>query len=232
MARSNRSTANLLQQPLRPETSDGIDDRHYLPLKQPAGHRKTNRRVAQMHHSHNHPRQARSSRCRSQGEAPQKLYRHNSNRHHRRQGTSVPSKWHGSNTSFALPNKSLRCYVGCGKVNYLRHTYRWMLDESRKEKRCHSEPARSGGEEPAFSDATANPYSSPHSERQNHPSVRRHVFFHPPRRRHHHSRQAAFRRQLLERRQIAPLQIFPTSNQLPALPFQFRELPLLSLGRR
>lgn len=106
LARSNRSTANLLQQTLRPETSDGIDDRHHLPLEQPAGHRKTNRRVAQMHHSHNHPRQARSSRCRSQGEAPQKLYRHNSNRHSRGQGTSVPSRWHGSNTLMALPNNS------------------------------------------------------------------------------------------------------------------------------
>jgi hypothetical protein len=43
----------LLQKALRPESRHRI---YYgLPLENPASHRKTNRRVAEMHYSHNHP---------------------------------------------------------------------------------------------------------------------------------------------------------------------------------
>ena len=43
----------LLQQSLRPEPGDGIN--HCLPLENPAGHRKANRRIQQVHLSHRHP---------------------------------------------------------------------------------------------------------------------------------------------------------------------------------
>ena len=46
----------------------------------------------------------------------------------------------------------------------------------------------------------------------------------PPCWRHDHRRQAALSRKLLERRQIAPLQVLPAADQLPALPLQLLEL--------
>ena len=45
----------LLQKPLRPEPRDRVRYRNCLPLEQPAGHRKANRRVAQVHYFHRHP---------------------------------------------------------------------------------------------------------------------------------------------------------------------------------
>ena len=85
-----------LQKPLRPIASDRIDDRQSFPLKNPAGHRKANSRVTEMHQSHKHPQFG--SPTDPSGEEPlHKLYRHNSNECEDEQGTSVPSKWHGGN---------------------------------------------------------------------------------------------------------------------------------------
>ena len=42
----------LLQKALRPKPNDRIYDWHCLPPEDPAGHRKANCRIAQMHHSH------------------------------------------------------------------------------------------------------------------------------------------------------------------------------------
>ena len=51
--RGARPSPENLQQSLRPEPRDGIN--HCLPLENPAGHRKANRRVEQVHLSHKHP---------------------------------------------------------------------------------------------------------------------------------------------------------------------------------
>jgi len=45
----------FLQKALGPEPRDWVNYRHGLPAKYPAGHRKPNCRIAQMHHSHIHP---------------------------------------------------------------------------------------------------------------------------------------------------------------------------------
>ena len=44
----------LLQESLRPEARHRICYGNCLPLEQPAGHRKANRRVAQVHYFHRH----------------------------------------------------------------------------------------------------------------------------------------------------------------------------------
>ena len=74
--RAPKPDSSLLQEPLRPEPGYGIN-RHGLTLEEPAGHRKANCRVTQMHHSHNTP-PTRIGQFDPQGRNI-KLYRHNSN---------------------------------------------------------------------------------------------------------------------------------------------------------
>jgi hypothetical protein len=44
-----------LQKALRPESSDWVHYWHRLPPENPAGHRKANRRITQVHHFHKTP---------------------------------------------------------------------------------------------------------------------------------------------------------------------------------
>ena len=87
----------VLQKSLRPKPCDWID--YYLPLENPAGHRKANRRIKQMHLSHLTPPISGSitTGLILRGGTNIKLYRHNSNPPASEQGTTVLSKWHGSN---------------------------------------------------------------------------------------------------------------------------------------
>jgi len=96
--RGARPTRLVLQKTLRPEARHGICNRHCFPLKNPAGHRKAYCRVTQMHQSHITPAN-RACRLDPLGEETTSLYRHNSNAPSGEQGTSVPSKWHRSNSS-------------------------------------------------------------------------------------------------------------------------------------
>ena len=98
----------VLQQPLRPKTCHRINNRHRFPPEQPTGHRKANRCIAQMHHSHNTPPTGWSIH---RGRNHMNLYRHNSNGPQPPQGTSVPSKWHGSNSRMALHKNPLKTGV-------------------------------------------------------------------------------------------------------------------------
>jgi hypothetical protein len=87
--RAPKPGKNLLQKALGPEVTDGIRYRRCLPLEDPACHRKANRRVTKIHHSHDTPR----SGCfpSPSGEELHKSYRHNINRLEVEQGTTVPS---------------------------------------------------------------------------------------------------------------------------------------------
>jgi len=62
-----------------------------LPPEYPAGHRKADCRITQMHHSHKSP--PSGPFMSPSGEAPLNLYRHNSNECEDEQGPSVPSTW-------------------------------------------------------------------------------------------------------------------------------------------
>ena len=87
----------VLQKSLRPKPCDWVDYR--LPFKNPTGHREAKCRIEQMHLSHRHPPIWIDTSLILRGGTNYNLYRHNSNRAEREQGTTVPSKWHGSNRS-------------------------------------------------------------------------------------------------------------------------------------
>jgi len=54
-ARAQSYLAKDLQKARGPKTCDRVGYRHWLPLEYPAGHRKPNCRIAQMHDPHNTP---------------------------------------------------------------------------------------------------------------------------------------------------------------------------------
>src|SRR6266446_7843320 len=73
--------------------------RHRLPPEYPAGHRKAQSRVTQMHEPHRYPQP--SQICSSPQGRDQHHYRQNSSGIEGAQGTTVPLKWHGSNGDIA-----------------------------------------------------------------------------------------------------------------------------------
>ncbi len=73
--------------------------RHRLPPEYPAGHRKAQSRVTQMHEPHKYPQP--SQICSSPQGRDQHHYRQNSSGIEGAQGTTVPLKWHGSNGDIA-----------------------------------------------------------------------------------------------------------------------------------
>lgn len=93
--RAPKPGKSALQKALRPKPYDWVHGWHCLPPENPAGHRKANCRIAQMHHSHIAP--PIGSACLTLQGRNITTYRHNSNRASVRQGTTVPWKWHGSN---------------------------------------------------------------------------------------------------------------------------------------
>src|SRR5258708_23810961 len=70
--------------------------RHRLPPEYPAGHRKAQSRVTQMHEPHRYHQP--SQICSSPQGRDQHHYRQNSSGIEGAQGTTVPLKWHGSNS--------------------------------------------------------------------------------------------------------------------------------------
>gem|GEM_PF-6279754 len=82
-----------LQQARRTQPRYGIN--HWLATKYPASHRETHCRVTKMHEPHGHPRVLSAI---TSGE-DQHHYRQNSSGQHSAQGTTVPSAWHGSNST-------------------------------------------------------------------------------------------------------------------------------------
>jgi len=90
-----QSPTKTLQKARGPKPSNGISYRNWLAPEYPARHRKSNRRVAQVHHPHTlTPKWIGWYLL---GEEFISTYRHNSSGLQGRQGTTVPSVWPGSN---------------------------------------------------------------------------------------------------------------------------------------
>ena len=132
------------------------------------------------------------------------LYRHNSNPPAPEQGTTVPSKWHGSNrktdeSQMAEDTPSDGIAVGCPISRAaLAREMGVVAEQAENAAQCAGTSSSAG--RPAGGTTTVD--------------------------------KTAFGRQLLKRRQIPPLQIFPAPDQFPALPLQLFKLLLLSFGRR
>src|SRR6266849_8084420 len=92
-ARPNLSRS-FLKKTRRSQPRNG--NRYRLPPEYPAGHRKAQSRVTQMHEPHRYP-QTIPNLLITSGE-DQHHYRQNSSGIEGAQGTTVPLKWHGSNS--------------------------------------------------------------------------------------------------------------------------------------
>ncbi len=193
---------SLLQKALRPEPDDRVYDWHCLPPEYPAGHRKANCRIAQMHHSHKPPPGSASGSLRGE----HLTYRHNSNGGEVGQGTSVPSSWHRSNSGIeGVTARGLKPLAN---------------DSVNAPLRRHS----STGRNPVLGGL----FRPPRGERKSVSWNR--LLGAAPSWRHNHGRKTALGGKLLEVGQIVALQRLPAAEQLSILGFQLLELALFGLG--
>ncbi len=98
-------TPSLLKKTRRPQPRDRI--RYRPPSKYPAGHRKAQSCVTQMHEPHRYPQHP--DRPSPQGRI-QHHYRQNSSGGQAGQGPTVPLPWHGSNTAWPTRARFSCCF--------------------------------------------------------------------------------------------------------------------------
>lgn len=186
--RARALRGSCLQKALRPELRHWVRYGNCLPLEQPAGHRKANCRVAQMHDFHRRPpvrldlftlRGGTSLTLSAQYQRAGSRTRHNS-----------AIKWHRSNSG---------------------NTHQWMSTPGNSSSRNHDARANS-----RRADRGIHPSAEINVPLRNGtcgraPSMRSGLLLtRAAGRRYHYGGEAPLSGQLLEVRQVAPLQLFPT----------------------